>query len=299
MLRGFKIENYQPGIMEDIPALARYQFFRLKPGANPLKSLAALAEIAVTHNIVVGLGHSLLTSLGVTVPNMHKMPEFEGKGIDTPSTPFALMCWIRGEDRGDLLHKARLVRQTLESAFIVDQVTDAFCYKESHDLTGYEDGTENPVGDDALAAAFLASDQPELAGSSFLAVQQWVHNLDDFQAMTPSQQDNSMGRSRETNEELDDAPESAHVKRTAQENFDPEAFILRRSMPWANETTEGLMFAAFGKSFVAFEMLMQRMVGMDDGIVDALFTFTRPVTGSYFWCPPIANGTLNLDFLSK
>ena len=31
--------------------------------------------------------------------------------------------------------------------------------------------------------------------------------------------------------EIDEAPESAHVKRTAQESFDPEAFILRASMP--------------------------------------------------------------------
>ena len=291
--------NYQPGILEEIPALARYQFFRLKPGAAPLTSLKALAKIAVEQDIVVGLGHSLLSSLDVEVPNMHKMPEFDGKGIDTPSTPFALMCWIRGEDRGDLLHKARLVRQLLDDAFVVELVTDAFSYKTGKDLTGYEDGTENPTGDDALAAAFLETDQPELAGSSFLAIQKWVHNLDDFQAMTPIQQDHTFGRSQETNEELDDAPESAHVKRTAQEDFDPEAFVLRRSMPWANETNEGLVFTAFGKDFVAFEMLMQRMLGVDDGIVDALFTFTRPVTGSYFWCPPVANGALNLDFLSK
>lgn len=291
--------NYQPGIMEDIPALARYQFFRLKPGTDPRQPLQALARIAVDQDIVVGLGTSLLSVLGADVPGMHKMPEFDGKGIDTPSTPFALVCWIRGKDRGDLLHKARLVRQTLETALTVAQVTDAFCYEASRDLTGYEDGTENPIGDDALAAAFLQSDQPALAGSSFLALQQWVHNLDDFQAMTMIQQDHTIGRSRETNVELDDAPLSAHVKRTAQEDFDPEAFILRRSMPWANETTEGLMFAAFGKNFDAFEMLLQRMLGMDDGIVDALFTFSRPVTGSYFWCPPIADGVLNLDFLSS
>ena len=285
--------------MDDIPSLARYQYFHLKPGQNPLQPLKALAEIAVEQDIVVGLGVSLLSSLGVTIPGMHKMPEFEGKGIDTPSTPFALMCWIRGEDRGDLLHKSRLVRQTLEPAFIIEQVTDAFRYEVGRDLTGYEDGTENPVGEDALAAAFLQSDQPELDGSSFLAVQKWVHNLDDFQAMTPTEQDNTIGRSRETNEELDDAPESAHVKRTAQEDFEPEAFILRRSMPWANETAEGLVFTAFGKSFDAFEMLMQRMIGVDDDIVDAIFTFSRPVTGSYFWCPPVAKGTLNLGFLSS
>ena len=33
-------------------------------------------------------------------------------------------------------------------------------------------------------------------------------------------------------EEIDEAPETSHVKRTAQEDFEPPAFMLRRSMPW-------------------------------------------------------------------
>jgi putative iron-dependent peroxidase len=40
---------------------------------------------------------------------------------------------------------------------------------------------------------------------------------------------------------------------------------------------------------------MNRMTGTDDGIIDALFRFTRPVTGSFFWCPPMSNGRLNLQ----
>lgn len=100
-----------------------------------------------------------------------------------------------------------------------------------------------------------------------------------------------------SNQELDDAPESAHVKRTAQESFDPEAFILRRSMPWADAAGEGLVFVAFGRNFDAFEALLNRMVGAEDGIADALFTFTRALTGSYFWCPPVADGRLDLRAL--
>jgi len=55
-----------------------------------------------------------------------------------------------------------------------------------------------------------------------------------------------MGRRLEDNEELGDAPPYAHVKRTAQESFDPEAFVLRRSMPRADAEREGLVFVAFG-----------------------------------------------------
>lgn len=291
--------NYQSGIFEDIPTSARYQFFRLKPGKNPVDALKALADFAVEHNVVVGLGQSLLSALDVDVPGMRKMPEFAGKGVETPSTPFSLWCWIRGEDRGDLLHKARKVRHLLTETFTLEQVCDAFKFADSRDLTGYEDGTENPDSEDAIDAAFVASDVKGLAGSSFVAVQQWLHDLDQFQSMPRQQQDHTIGRDQETNEELDEAPESAHVKRAEQEAFSPEAYMLRRSMPWANEEKEGLVFVAFGKSFDAFEAVMQRMVGMDDGIVDALFTFTQPLTGSYFWCPPIKEGKLDLSYVLK
>jgi len=290
--------NYQPGIIDGVPALARYQFFRLKAGANPKAALLALADMAVENDIVVGLGHALITCLGAKIDNMHRMPEFDGVGIETPATPFALMCWIRGDDHGEILHKARATRSLLKESFELDHIKESFRYDSmSRDLTGYEDGTENPEDDEALDAAICSSDNPALNGSSYVAVQEWVHNLDDFEAMTPQQQDHTFGRSRVENEELDDAPESAHVKRAEQEHFEPEAFMLRRSMPWSNEIEEGLMFVAFGKNFDAFEAVLNRMVGAEDGIVDALFSFTRPVTGCYFWCPPVQDGKLNLAAL--
>ena len=57
------------------------------------------------------------------------------------------------------------------------------------------------------------------------------------------------------------------------------------------------MFVAFGHSLDAFETQLRRMVGAEDGITDALFRFTWPVTGAYLWCPPIENGRLDLRVL--
>jgi porphyrinogen peroxidase len=68
-------------------------------------------------------------------------------------------------------------------------------------------------------------------------------------------------------------------------------------MPWADRTTGGLNFVAFGKSFDAFEAQLKRMIGAEDGITDALFQFTQAVSGSYFWCPPMRNGKLDLRAL--
>jgi putative iron-dependent peroxidase len=124
-----------------------------------------------------------------------------------------------------------------------------------------------------------------------------VHDLARFESFGEQQRDHVMGRSAQTNEELDDAPETAHVKRTAQESFDPAAFMVRRSMPWAGAEEEGLEFVSFVASLDAFERMMRRMVGLEDGIVDALFTFSRPVTGGYYWCPPVRGDRLDLSAL--
>jgi len=91
-----------------------------------------------------------------------------------------------------------------------------------------------------------------------------------------------------------DAPPSAHVQRTAQESFEPEAFVLRRSMRWAMATRAGLVFVAFGKSFDAVEAQLRRMVGLEDGITDALFRFSQPLNTAYFWCPPMRGGRMDL-----
>ena len=149
----------------------------------------------------------------------------------------------------------------------------------------------------ALAAAVVSGAGAGLDGSSLVAVQQWVHDFACFEALSATTQDNSIGRRKCDNVELADAPASSHVKRTAQESFTPEAFLMRRSMPWNDAMRAGLMFVAFGRSLDAFEAQLNRMVGAEDGIVDALFRFTRPATGAYFWCPPLKRGRIDLSAL--
>jgi len=287
----------QPGILEPVPRLARYLTFSQCPEGDARATLAALAETVDGREVVVGIGQSLVLHLGGAVDGLRVFSARAGDGFEVPSTPAALWCWIRGQDRGEILHGSRQLERVLAPAFELDEITDAFQYRNSLDLTGYEDGTENPQGDDALAAAILGGGGGGAHGSSFVAVQKWVHDLELFESKPADERDNVVGRRQSDNEELAEAPESAHVKRTAQESFEPEAFVLRRSMPWADEFAAGLFFVAFGNSFDAFEAQLVRMTGAEDGIVDALFTFTRPVSGAYFWCPPLKSGRLDLSLL--
>lgn len=288
----------QPGILGDVPKVARYMTFSLMPLVNAKEAIDQLESCFDLSNDVVGLGRSLLLAARLNIKRLRDFPQMVGPGIEVPSTPAALWCWIRGDDRGELIHRSRAIENVLAGYFQVTSVVDAFKYADSRDMTGYIDGTENPTGDEAIDAGILQGQGEGLDGSSFVAVQQWVHDLDLFESMSQQDQDNTFGRRKSDNEEFDEAPPSAHVKRTAQESFDPEAFILRRSMPWGNEDAIGLMFVAFGKSFDAFEAILTRMVGLDDGVVDALFYFTQPVTGSYFWCPPVKDGQLDLSVLN-
>ena len=291
------MNHAQSGILESTPPVARFLMFSLTGQGEARRGLRALRDMTDGRQTVVGLGQSLVLALGATVPGLRTSPSYAGAGLEVPSTPVALWCWLRGDDRGELLHRARRINNALAPAFRLERVIDAFTYGAGRDLTGYEDGTENPKAERASEVAIVRGQGGGLDGSSFVAVQQWVHDLDHFEAKSPQEQDNTIGRRRSGNDEIEDAPLSAHVKRAAQESFDPAAFVLRRSMPWVDGLRAGLVFVAFGASFDAFETLLGRMVGTEDGVVDALFTFTRPISGAFFWCPGMQDGRLDLRLL--
>jgi porphyrinogen peroxidase len=295
----------QPGILEPVPAVARYIVFDLADGADPAalrQSLSRLRELADGRTLLVGLGEPLVRALGGGVPGLHAFPEFSGAAVDVPATPHALWCWVRGDDLGELLQLSRKLDKALAPGLSLRQIVDGFRHKlgasgHARDLTGYEDGTENPHGEAAVEAAIVSGQGEGLDGASFVAVQQWEHDFDAFEALAEGDRDFHFGRRLVDNEEIEDAPAWAHVKRTAQESFDPPAFILRRSMPWLMNRQAGLMFVAFGHSFRAFEAQMRRMAGLDDGVVDAMFRISRPISGAYFWCPPLRDGRLDLSRL--
>ncbi len=273
--------SFQAGILPDIPDHGRFIELRAKPGAD----LEAVWGLEPGAGLVIGLGPALVMRFGA-VAGLHGFRAVSGL-VDVPSTQADLWLWLRGEDRGEIARRARLLLRGLKG-FEVVRMVDGFKYGAGLDLSGYEDGTENPKGYAAEAVAFAPD------GSSFVAVQQWVHDLDVFDAKPLVERDHIIGRQMADNEEIEAAPDFAHVKRAAQESFEPEAFVLRRSMPWVDAGREGLVFVAFGHSFAAFEALLHRMTGLEDGILDGLFRFTHPVSGANYWCPPVKDGRLDL-----
>jgi len=283
------MSQYQPGILAaPVPLQARHLFFAIESVDAVPAALDALVHL-VDANAVVGFGEPLVNALGARIEGLRAFPHVSGPGAENPSTQQALWVWLHGVDRGELLLRSRAFEKALAPGFGLEQMTEGFRYKTGFDLTDYEDGTENPHDDAAVDAAVAPG------GASFAAIQQWQHDLDGFAALPAVERDHIIGRRHGDNEELEDAPESAHTKRTAQESFSPEAFVVRRSMPWAENGQAGLMFLAFGHSFDAFEAQLRRMSGLEDGIVDGLYRISKPLTGGYYWCPPVLEGRLDLS----
>lgn len=288
---------FQQGLLaKPVPAHARHLFFSLQSVEALPAVLDALLPQVDGQSLILGVGAPLVKALGRDVPGLRAFPQLDAV-VENPSTQHALWLWLRGEERGELFLQAQALEQLLAPALrLVDNV-DGFLHRGGHDLSGYEDGTENPVDDEAIEAAIVAGEQAGLAGSSFAAFQLWKHDLNYFKSLPQVEQDNIIGRRLSDNEELEDAPASAHVKRTAQESFAPEAFVVRRSVAWADERGAGLAFVALGHSLDAFEVQLRRMSGLEDGIIDGLYRFSRPLTGGYYWCPPMGEAGVDVSLL--
>jgi putative iron-dependent peroxidase len=282
---------HQPLVLEPVRPSARYLHWNLVGDAAP--ALAALAKLRLDADVVVGVGAPVAAALRANVEGLRAFPSHLPL---FPSTQSALWVCTAHPEKGAQLDAGMKIARTLKGAFEIVEEVDGFTYLGGRDLSGFVDGTENPHGD-AAADAALVKGGDGYDGGSFCAVQRWVHDLGALDRMTEKTRDHVVGRRLEDDEELADAPPSAHVKRTAQESFDPAAFMVRRSMPWGGVREHGLYFVAYVENLNRFERMAERMAGASDGVVDGLFSFTRPLTGSYFFCPPVDDGHLDLRAL--
>jgi putative iron-dependent peroxidase len=292
------MSNWQASILAPPSRAGRFLTLRLEHEAKALAALDRLAALRTQGAMIVGLGDPLVRALGRQIDGLRAFPAVSGLGGAFPSTQGALWLFLGGDDPGEILHRARRVLAHLGDAFRVEEDVASFVYGEGRDLSGFEDGTENPKDARAVEVA-LTIGAAGWAGGSFVATQRWVHDLTRFERLPQAERNATIGRDLESNDELEDAPASAHVKRAAQESYDPEAFMLRRSMPWGDVKEHGLYFVAYGATLDPFERVLRRMAGLDDGIADALLRFTRPISGGYFWCPPMNGDRLDLRALGQ
>jgi putative iron-dependent peroxidase len=258
-------------------------------------AVAGLSEPRTTVggvNLVIGVRPELWARVapaaspaGVTGFNV---PMVGPDGFTMPATQHDLWLWVAGAAQ-DLVFDvaADIIATVAPYAELASEVT-GWSYRHSRDLTGFEDGTENPSVSEAVQTVIVPAGQPG-AGASVLLVQQWAHDAQAWNALGSAGQERAMGRTKAESVEFDEAemPADAHVARTVIENDGQELEIFRRNTPYGTVSEHGTMFVGFSVDQARLRRMLARMSGVEDGVRDALTRYTTPLTGAYYIVPSI------------
>ncbi len=271
------------------------------PGVDPaalLTALGGIRDLATTIsgvNIVVGLGAELCrrvlpehvpAGLGPFAPISGTVPDHR---VVLPADQHDLWIWLHASAPDHIFDLARSAMRILRGLADVVAEQPTFTYQASRDMTGFEDGTENPPLDDAPTVCTIPAGEPGEGGSVVL-LQRWVHDLDGFDELEPDDQAQVFGRDKQTSEELPDDVRSprAHISRVViEDEAGEELEVFRRSTAFGGVLEHGLMFLAFSADVARLERMLHRMVGEDDGLTDRMTDFTRSTGAAWYVTPPI------------
>ena len=154
-------------------------------------------------------------------------------------------------------------------------------YHRDRDLTGFEDGTENPTLAEATTAVIVAGGSPG-EGGSVLLLQQWAHDAARWELLPIEEQEQAMGRRKVSGEELDPKPATSHVASTDQDRFGK---VFRRNIGYGTLAEHGTIFVGFSRDRDRLDAMLESMVAKGGGDRDRLTDFTHAITGAYYFVP--------------
>ena len=221
---------------------------------------------------------------------LHPFREIRAGARHAVSTPGDLLFHIRAERMDLCFELAAQIMVRIGSAVTPVDEVHGFRYFENRDLMGFVDGTENPRGAQAIDAVLVGAEDATFAGSSYVIVQKYLHDLDAWNALSTESQERIVGRTKLSNVELDDAvkPTSAHNALTTIVERGKEIKILRDNMPFGRpgHGEFGTYFIGYSRSPSTIEQMLENMfVGRPPGNYDRLLDFSRAVTGNLFFVP--------------
>jgi putative iron-dependent peroxidase len=256
------------------------------PVAQALAANATAARLLCT----IGIGSGLWDRLSPEnrPAGLRPFRAVQSEGRVAPATGGDLLVQITsGRHDVNLDLAMELVRRLQPVATLTEEV-HGFRYRDSRDLTGFIDGTENPKGKARTVAALIGEEDRPFAGGSYVAVQRYVHDLERWRRLDDREQERIIGRTKRSSVELPKSkkPDTAHISRVVIEREGKELQILRQSYPWGTVRESGLYFVAYTKSLDIFDLMLARMMGAaEDRRHDRLMEFTRAVTGATFFAP--------------
>jgi len=261
----------------DFPALLRAVGFR---------------DIEGNLSCVMGIGSDAWDRLfGQPRPaELHPFREIRAGPRHAVATPGDLLFHIRSK-RMDLCFElaTQIMAALSEAVSSVDEV-HGFRYFDDRDLIGFVDGTENPVGQAAIDAAYVGSEDAAFAGGSYVIVQKYLHDIAGWNALSTEAQQRIIGRTKLSDIELDDAvkPTSAHNALTTIVEDGKEIKIIRDNMPFGRVADKefGTYFIGYSRSPRTIEQMLENMfIGRPPGNYDRLLDFSFAKTGNLFFVP--------------
>jgi putative iron-dependent peroxidase len=285
----------QPGIFAQGTRSHYHLEFDVRAGATDAsirEALGALREPAVTSggsNIVVGFGPDLMRRLlpDDAPDGLTAFAAVGGGERIAPATQHDLWVWSHGTGEDVELDVARGIAVALAPVAELAAEQPCFVYKDSRDLTGFIDGTENPPVEEAHEVAIVADGETG-EGGAYVITQRWVHDLAKFHAQSVDDQQDVFGRTKLDSIEMDDKPDTAHISRVVIEEDGEELEIYRRSTPYGRVGELGLYFVAFSADPSRFAKMLAAMFGTSgDGLHDHLTDFTTPVSGAFYFAPSL------------
>ncbi|BCL76730.1 deferrochelatase/peroxidase YfeX [Jeongeupia sp. HS-3] len=226
---------------------------------------------------------------GTRPSELRAFPRIPGAVHAAPVSDADVLLHLRGEHLDRLFDLADACVHALADWLEPVENIAGFRRSQGRDMTGFIDGTENPDSDERPAVALVA--EGEWAGGSYIHTQRYVHRLESWRKLPVKQQEAVIGRTKETDEELDDddKPATAHISRVVIEEDGEELAMLRHSLPYGTPGGErGLYFASYCHTPQVFEKMLARMISpTSDGRVDHLLNYSRAVSGGAFFAPSI------------
>ena len=267
-------------------------------GADPdevrrtLRELRSGGTTVAGVNIVVGFGQQACEALmpDALAEDLRPFEPYVGTDdVTLPADQHDIWLWLHASGPDAIFDLAHGAACALDGLAVVAAEQPAFTYQNSRDLSGFEDGTENPPLDEAVDAVIIPEGQPG-AGGSVALVQRWVHDLRSLADLPDEDQEQVIGRSKATSEELPDdvRSERAHISRVVVEDDEGEELeLFRRSTAFGGVLEHGLMFVGFSPDVGRLDLMLRRMLGIEDGVRDRLTDFSRSTGGAFYVVPPV------------
>jgi porphyrinogen peroxidase len=243
---------------------------------------------------VIGFGSSAWDQLfqSARPAGLHAFREIRAGSRHAVSTPGDILFHTRAARMDLCFELATQFMARLGAAVSPVDEVHGFQYFDDRDLIGFVDGTENPTDQAAVVATMIGEEDPGFAGGSYVIVQKYLHDISGWNALSTEAQERIIGRTKLSDIELDDAvkPTSAHNALTTIVENGKETKILRDNMPFGDVAHGefGTYFIGYARSPRTIEQMLENMfVGRPPGNYDRILDFSRALTGSLFFVPPL------------